>query len=84
MNCTILFNVIYIIFFTEIDSQNGNEKDFSLPIDQSDRNAWRKAFYGDQKNIVSLQACMKMDPLEVCLSRSRIEESNNVFTYKVS
>lgn len=56
----------------------------SSPLTQEMRDEWRHNFFQDPKNIVALQACMKLDPLDVCLSRSRIEENNNVFTHKVS
>lgn len=42
-------------------------------------------FYNDPKNVLALNACTKYDPLEMCLSRKRLEEiGQHVFTTKVT
>lgn len=45
---------------------------------------FRTSFYADAKNILAQNACTRVDPLEVCLSRKHIEETQHVFTHKVS
>jgi len=40
-------------------------------------------FYSDSKNVLSQNVCTRFDPLELCLSRKRLEETQHVFTHKV-
>ena len=40
-------------------------------------------FMKDPKNLLAQNACTKYDPLEMCLSRKRLEEIQHVFTHKV-
>ena len=40
-------------------------------------------FYSNEKNVLAQNACTKFDPLEMCLSRKRLEELHHVFTHKV-
>ena len=42
------------------------------------------SFNKDPKNNLAQNACTKYDPLEMCLSRKRLEEIHHVFTHKVS
>ncbi|KZS17904.1 Bleomycin hydrolase [Daphnia magna] len=41
------------------------------------------SFHKDPKNLLAQNACTKYDPLEMCLSRKRLEEIHHVFTHKV-
>ncbi|KAG8198800.1 hypothetical protein JTE90_007104 [Oedothorax gibbosus] len=45
--------------------------------------SFRKKLYSEPKNILALNACVKSDPLEVCVQRRVAESSNHVFTHKV-
>lgn len=45
---------------------------------------WRKDFYSEPKNILAQNVCSRVDPFDVCLSRKSLENTNHVFTYKVS
>ncbi|XP_067015155.2 bleomycin hydrolase isoform X2 [Anabrus simplex] len=44
---------------------------------------FRNSFYADPKNILAQNVCTRVDPLEVCLSRRHLEETQHVFTHKV-
>lgn len=41
------------------------------------------SFNKDPKNNLAQNACTKYDPLEICLSRKRLEEIHHIFTHKV-
>ncbi|XP_008554962.1 bleomycin hydrolase [Microplitis demolitor] len=45
---------------------------------------FHKNFNEDKKNILAQNVCTKNDPLECCISRSNIEQTNHVFQHKVS
>ena len=45
---------------------------------------FRSNFYADPKNILAQNVCTRVDPLDVCLSRKHLEETQHVFTHKVS
>ena len=42
-----------------------------------------ESFHKDPKNLLAQNACTKYDPLEMCLSRRRLEEIQHVFSLKV-
>ncbi|XP_069671459.1 bleomycin hydrolase isoform X1 [Periplaneta americana] len=44
---------------------------------------FRSNFYADPKNILAQNVCTRIDPLDVCLSRKHLEETQHVFTHKV-
>jgi bleomycin hydrolase len=44
---------------------------------------FRNDFYADSKNILAQNICTRVDPLDVCLSRKHLEETQHVFTHKV-
>jgi bleomycin hydrolase len=43
----------------------------------------KKNFYNDRKNILAQNACSRIDPFEVAISRKSFENVQHVFTYKV-
>ncbi|XP_063992180.1 bleomycin hydrolase isoform X1 [Diachasmimorpha longicaudata] len=45
---------------------------------------FRQKFYANQGNIQAQNACVKNDPLEMCVSRKHLEETNHVFQHKVA
>lgn len=45
--------------------------------------ALRDELYKDVKNRLAINACTKIDPLEVCVNRSGLEEVSHVFSHKV-
>lgn len=44
---------------------------------------FRNSFYADTKNILAQNVCTRVDPLDVCMSRKHLEETQHVFTHKV-
>lgn len=52
-------------------------------ITQEKLDKWRKEFYSEPKNVLAQNVCSRFDPLDVCLSRQQLENTNHVFTYKV-
>ncbi|KDR10497.1 bleomycin hydrolase [Zootermopsis nevadensis] len=44
---------------------------------------FRISFYADPKNILAQNVCTRVDPLDVCLSRKHLEETQHVFSHKV-
>ncbi|XP_018326653.1 bleomycin hydrolase [Agrilus planipennis] len=44
---------------------------------------FKKAFYVDEKNILSQNVCSRQDPFEVSLSRKKLEETQNIFNHKI-
>ena len=52
-----------------------------LTIDQME--ALRTEFYADDKNRFALNVVSRSDPLEACLSRLSLENTNHVFSHKV-
>ena len=55
----------------------------SLELTPSVLNKFLDSFNKDPKNNLAQNACTKYDPLEMCLSRKRLEEIQHVFTHKV-
>lgn len=53
------------------------------PLDSDLLNQLRSAFYADPKNELAQNACTRIDPLEICTSRQRVQNSQHVFSYKV-
>lgn len=44
---------------------------------------FRTSFNSDPKNILAQNACSRFDPLQICLSRKRLQENEHVFKYKI-
>lgn len=44
---------------------------------------FRNSFYADAKNILAQNVCTRVDPLDVCMSRKHLEETQHVFTHKI-
>ncbi|XP_046979472.1 bleomycin hydrolase isoform X1 [Schistocerca americana] len=44
---------------------------------------FRTNFYSEPKNCLAQNACTRTDPLDVCMSRKQLEETQHVFTHKV-
>ncbi|XP_075227810.1 bleomycin hydrolase [Lycorma delicatula] len=40
-------------------------------------------FYQDPSNVIALNACARSDPIEVCISRTRANELEHVYTHKI-
>lgn len=55
----------------------------TAPISSADLSNWRKAFYSEPKNIVAQNACSRVDPLDVCTSRQRLQCTQHVYSHKV-
>ncbi|XP_046739679.1 bleomycin hydrolase isoform X2 [Diprion similis] len=43
----------------------------------------RNKFYENEKNVLAQNVCTKIDPLEACMSRQYLEETQHVFNHKV-
>ncbi|CAD7087610.1 unnamed protein product [Hermetia illucens] len=44
---------------------------------------WNKEFLKCPKNILAQNACTRVDPFDLCISRKAYEQINHVYTYKV-
>ncbi|XP_065217746.1 bleomycin hydrolase [Planococcus citri] len=53
------------------------------PLSEEQLNKLKTAFYTDPKNILAQNACTRSEPLEVCISNSRVQESIHVFSHKI-
>ncbi|XP_046385632.1 bleomycin hydrolase isoform X2 [Ischnura elegans] len=53
------------------------------PLSPETLQKFRSSFYSDHKNILAQNVCTRVDPLEACLSRKHLEETQHVFTHKV-
>ncbi|XKL64742.1 hypothetical protein PGB90_004828 [Kerria lacca] len=43
----------------------------------------KTTFYDDPKNVLAQNACTRVEPLEICTSRTRFEQTQHVFFYKI-
>ncbi|XP_012269772.2 bleomycin hydrolase isoform X2 [Athalia rosae] len=46
-------------------------------------NELRTKFYADDRNVLAQNVCTKSDPLEACVSRKHLEETQHVFNLKI-
>lgn len=46
-------------------------------------NQLRSNFYANNRNVMAQNVCTRTNPVEACISRKCIEESQHVFTYKI-
>lgn len=47
-------------------------------------NEFRDKFYNNERNIQAQNVCVRSDPLESCLSRKNLEQTNHIFQHKVA
>ena len=57
---------------------------FPAPLGEELLERLKSTFYDDPKNVLALNACTITDPLEVCTSRYRTQQTQHVFTYRVN
>jgi len=55
----------------------------AAPISSELLRSLRETFYADEKNRLAQNACTRTDPLEICTSRTNIEDVNHVFNRRV-
>lgn len=53
------------------------------PISEQNVSKWKKDFYSCPKNVLAQNVCSRVDPMDVCISRNGIQNTQHVFTYKV-
>lgn len=53
------------------------------PLNKELLERWRSEFYACPKNVLAQNACSKLDVLDVCTSRQRLQEISHQFTHKV-
>lgn len=46
-------------------------------------NQLRAKFYADNRNVQAQNVCTKTNPIEACISRKVLEETQHVFTHKI-
>lgn len=46
-------------------------------------NQLRSKFYADNRNVMAQNVCTRTNPVEACISRKCLEESQHVFTHKI-
>lgn len=56
---------------------------YLLSLSEETLDYYRNRFYENPSNVLALNACTRTDPTEVCISRSRANELQHVYSHKV-
>lgn len=56
----------------------------TAPLSEETIEKLKATFYDDPKNVLAQNACTRVEPLEICTSRCRVQETQHVFSHKVS
>lgn len=44
---------------------------------------FKTKFFADAKNVLAQNACTRVNPVDVCMSRNQLQEMNHMFTHKI-
>ncbi|KAK7604711.1 hypothetical protein V9T40_005897 [Parthenolecanium corni] len=56
---------------------------WEAPLSEETIEKLKATFYDDPKNVLAQNACTRVEPLEICTSRCRVQETQHVFSHKI-
>lgn len=54
-----------------------------VPLTEENFAKWKREFYENDRNVLAQNVCSRADPMDICLSRKSLENTNHVFAHKV-